>query len=371
MMTALHKHYTEDQLVEFFTSEPELWNNVFYTVGISDSDYEKLMAVRERVACFSDEQLKRDSAKWQNCDYHSVIRQFPRFLNIDVANGYSSTFLDAVKQYHVKRSPHSVIMAGNVVTGNMVEELIIGCGAHICKVGIGSGAVCTSRLVAGVGYPQLSAVIECADAAHGVGGRICSDGGCVNPGDVSKAIGGGADYVMLGGMLAGTDECEGEWVEGRSDCDKSAERGYYDSLLFGLSAEKQRQQIAEEGTDKEVTIKMFDGECRTFESALLAIICVRGILNDASVGPERYLKFHGMSSKEAQEKWNGGLAGHRASEGKEVLVPYKGSADSVVQQVTGGCRSACTYTGAEKLKDLPKCCTFVRVNRQYNDSLGK
>ena len=108
--------------------------------------------------------------------------------------------------------PDIVIMAGNVVTGDMTEELVLA-GADVVKVGIGPGSVCTTRKMTGVGYPQLSAIIECADAAHGLGGRICADGGCTRPGDIAKAFGGGADFVMLGGMLAGHEECGGEVVE--------------------------------------------------------------------------------------------------------------------------------------------------------------
>jgi GMP reductase len=105
-----------------------------------------------------------------------------------------------------------VIIAGNVVTGEMVEELILS-GADIVKVGIGPGSVCTTRVKTGVGYPQLSATIECADAAHGLGGHIIADGGCKMPGDVAKAFGAGADFVMLGGMLAGHDESGGQVIE--------------------------------------------------------------------------------------------------------------------------------------------------------------
>ena len=128
-----------------------------------------------------------------------------------MANGYSEYFTDVIKQVR-DAWPDSVIMAGNVVTGEMTEQLILS-GADIVKVGIGPGSVCTTRLKTGIGYPQLSAVIECADAAHGLKGLVCSDGGCVAPGDVAKAFGGGADFVMLGGMLAGHDECLGEPIE--------------------------------------------------------------------------------------------------------------------------------------------------------------
>ena len=130
---------------------------------------------------------------------------------IDVANGYTESFVRFVAKFR-ERYPHLVIMAGNVVTGEMTEELILS-GADIVKVGIGPGSVCTTRNMTGVGYPQLSAIIECADAAHGLEGRICADGGCTTPGDVAKAFGGGADFVMLGGMLAGHDECSGDVVE--------------------------------------------------------------------------------------------------------------------------------------------------------------
>jgi GMP reductase len=103
-------------------------------------------------------------------------------------------------------------MAGNVVTGEMVEQLILS-GADIVKVGIGPGSVCTTRIKTGVGYPQLSAIIECADAAHGLKGHVCADGGCTVPGDVAKAFAAGADFVMLGGMFAGHDECSGDIIE--------------------------------------------------------------------------------------------------------------------------------------------------------------
>uniref|UniRef100_A0A670KCK1 GMP reductase n=1 Tax=Podarcis muralis TaxID=64176 RepID=A0A670KCK1_PODMU len=137
-----------------------------------------------------------------------------RYICLDVANGYSEHFVQFLKDVR-KRFPDHTIIAGNVVTGEMVEELILS-GADIIKVGIGPGSVCTTRKKTGVGYPQLSAVMECADAAHGLNGHIISDGGCSCPGDVAKAFGAGADFVMLGGMLAGHTESGGELIgEGR------------------------------------------------------------------------------------------------------------------------------------------------------------
>lgn len=186
LSTALHKHYSADELAAFFKSL-RLKSSAFYSLGITRNDLDKFERVMQRAG--------------------DAIH----YVCIDVANGYSETFVKFVARFR-RAYPRLTLMAGNVVTGEMTEELILS-GADIVKVGIGPGSVCTTRTMTGVGYPQLSAVIECADAAHGLGGRICSDGGCTSPGDVAKAFGGGADFVMLGGMLAGHDECAGEVVE--------------------------------------------------------------------------------------------------------------------------------------------------------------
>ncbi len=144
----------------------------------------------------------------------NVLKMYPdvKYVCIDVANGYSERFIDFVADFR-NRWSDKVIIAGNVVTPDITEELILK-GADIVKVGIGPGSVCTTRIKTGVGYPQLSAVIECADAAHGLGGHIIADGGCSTPGDVAKAFGAGADFVMLGGMLSGTDQGGGEVTDG-------------------------------------------------------------------------------------------------------------------------------------------------------------
>jgi len=275
--TCLHKHYTAAQLIEFFNHNSKfreigVGDKVFYTLGVTDDDLAKFREVRDK----------------------TVGHLFN--VCIDVANGYSAAFVDKVRKF-IEENPGMFVMAGNVATPDMVQELVMA-GVDIVKVGIGPGSVCTTRLVSGVGYPQLSAIIECADAAHGLGGLICSDGGCKQPGDVSKAFGAGSDFVMLGGMLAGTDECDGKW--------------YYDD----------------------------DGK-------------------------KSNLIFYGMSSKEAMDKYSGGVAGYRAAEGKCSLIPAKGPAKEVMQTILGGLRSACAYSGAMKLKDLSKCTTFVRVNRVH------
>ncbi|MCF8152130.1 MAG: GMP reductase [Burkholderiaceae bacterium] len=275
LATALHKHYDVAALASFFQSLPGE-ATVFYSMGITTEDYDKFCRVKE------------------------LVGDAIAYVCVDVANGYTSSFVEFLRNLR-EAYPQITIMAGNVVTGEMAEELILD-GADIVKVGIGPGSVCTTRKMTGIGYPQLSAIIECADAAHGLGGLICADGGCTSPGDLAKAFGGGADFVMLGGMLAGHDECMGEVVE-------------------------------QDGARK--------------------------------------LRFYGMSSRTAMDKHAGGVANYRASEGKEVLLDHRGPVDATVQEILGGVRSACTYVGAHKLRELSKRTTFIRVARQLNEVFGQ
>ena len=187
VMTAIHKHYSVEKWASFINkSSASVLNNMMVSSGTSEADFQKT----KQIMALTDELI---------------------FICIDIANGYSEHLVDYVERVRAE-FPNKVISAGNVVTGDMVEELILA-GADIVKVGIGPGSVCTTRVKTGVGYPQLSAIIECADAAHGLGGMIIGDGGCSCPGDVSKAFGGGADFVMLGGMLAGHEESGGEIIE--------------------------------------------------------------------------------------------------------------------------------------------------------------
>ena len=187
MLTAMHKHYTVEEWTEWLgKQEDSIYDHIMVSSGTSDADFEKVKA---------------------------IVSANPklRFICIDVANGYSQHFVDFLRRARAD-FPSMIIIAGNVVTGEMAEELILS-GADVVKVGIGPGSVCTTRVKTGVGYPQLSAAIECADAAHGLGGHVISDGGCTCAGDVSKAFGAGSDFVMLGGMLAGHEESGGELVE--------------------------------------------------------------------------------------------------------------------------------------------------------------
>ena len=202
MLTAVHKHYSVEEWDEFLTSAPAgIEHHIMVSSGTSDSDFAKM----GEILALSDKL---------------------RFICIDVANGYSEHFVQFVARVRAAH-PDKVIVAGNVVTGEMVEELILK-GADIVKVGIGPGSVCTTRVKTGVGYPQLSATIESADAAHGVGGQVISDGGCTCAGDVSKAFGAGADFVMIGGMFAGHNESGGQLVE---------EDGKQFKLFYGMSSQ--------------------------------------------------------------------------------------------------------------------------------------
>ncbi len=202
LFTAIHKHYSIEEWKNFATNTTStVLQNIAVSTGTSSSDAEKVKTI-----CNAIPQIN--------------------FICIDVANGYAEHFVDFVKAMR-KQHPKKIIIAGNVVTGEMVEELLLA-GADIIKVGIGPGSVCTTRVKTGVGYPQLSAIIECADAAHGMGGQIIADGGCKIPGDVAKAFGAGADFVMLGGMFAGHEESGGELIE---------QDGKQFKAFYGMSSE--------------------------------------------------------------------------------------------------------------------------------------
>ena len=209
MFTCIHKHYTPDDYKNWLSNHSkmsDIYNNFAVSAGINDFD--KLVTIL-------------DSSSWI------------KYICLDVANGYTESFVQFVVRCRA-RFPHHVIIAGNVVTGDITEELILK-GADIVKVGIGGGSACTTRLVTGVGFPQLSAIIECADAAHGLGGHIIADGGCTSPGDVSKAFCAGADFVMLGGMFSGHDESGGDLIE---------EAGQKFKLFYGMSSDTAMSKYA-------------------------------------------------------------------------------------------------------------------------------
>ena len=188
MLTCIHKHYTIEEWSQAMDDGFD-WDYGIPSMGIGKPDWKKMETMYMRGFA----PIIRDK-----------IRTFFKWLCLDVANGYSQPFAENVERAR-NEYPESIIIAGNVATPEMTEELILR-GADIVKVGIGPGSACTTRKITGVGYPQLSAVIECADAAHGVDGHIMADGGCTTSGDVAKAFCGGADFVMLGGMFSGADE---------------------------------------------------------------------------------------------------------------------------------------------------------------------
>lgn len=298
LFTCLVKTYSVNEYVMFFdcddyTNRITRMNHVAYSMGISDDDDMKFRKV------------------------YKLAEGNIKYVCIDVANGYTERFVEFIRHFRMNY-PAVVIIAGNVVTADQTQELILN-GADIVKVGIGPGSVCTTRIQTGVGYPQLSAVIECADAAHGLGGHIIADGGCTCPGDVAKAFAAGADFVMLGGMLAGHDEGGGEVIT-----------KFYETnqLMY---------QVGDH----------LDNRVRNIEE-------------------KQFVQFYGMSSAAANDKHFGGLKEYRSSEGREVLVPYRGPVGITVQDLLGGIRSTCTYVGADKLKRLSKCATFVMCTQQFN-----
>jgi GMP reductase len=298
-MTALHKHYSTEELVDFFTLKQDeesirlLHSNqhhllhTFYSMGITNSDLEKFESVVDKVG-YWDSSLPLEK--------NSGIK----FVCIDVANGYMQVFVDFCKKMR-KRHPKVVLMAGNIVSGDIAQELILS-GVCIVKAGIGGGSVCTTRYMTGVGRPQLSTIIDCSNATHGLLGHICSDGGITSPGDAAKAFGAGADFLMLGGMLSGHIECEME-------------------------------SFTKDGKE--------------------------------------YFHYYGMSSEKAMNKHSGGVAKHRASEGKIVEILSKGSVNYTIQEILGGLRSTCTYLGCKNLKEINKRTKFYRVTMQTNDIYGK
>lgn len=267
VLTCLHKHYEPEDLLN------TKLNKEYFAVstGIKDNDLEKLKEVV------------------------SIVD--PKFICIDVANGYISSFIDKCR-YIRELYPDKILIAGNVCTSEGVLELVMNGKVDIVKVGIGSGSCCTTRKQTGIGMPQLSAIIECADTAHGLDAHIVSDGGLQVVGDFSKAYGAGSDFVMSGSFFAGHKESNGDLIE---------EHG------------------------------------------------------------KKYKLFYGMSSSTAMNKYHGGVAKYKSSEGKTVKVEYKGPVESTILEIQGGIRSTMTYIGAKKIKDIPKCTTFIRANRQLNE----
>jgi GMP reductase len=292
MFTAIAKHHSKEWFDrEHFTTKLQFG---FFTIGIRDPEE------RSRLVEFYD-LLQKERIKT------------PLKIIVDVPNGYVQKFSDFIKRLR-ETLPDSVIFAGNVCTPEMAEELIIS-GADGVKIGVGPGSFCRTRVQTGVGYPQLDAIISCADAAHGLNGLVIADGGCKTPGDVAKAFCANADMVMLGTIFAGTDECDGSII----------------------------------------TKYMHEGE----------YIKV-GEKYEPVINEKKFKIFYGMSSDLAQESHFGGIKDYRASEGLVEEVPYKGPVNVQIRNILGGLRSCGTYIGAATIKHFGKCASFIKVNRVHN-----
>ena len=299
LFACLHKYHNVEDLIEFYTDlidrGDDTWMRCLIAIGLRDNGIEKLRTLNEKLGVQVG-------------------------IKFDVPNGYIPQVKEKVINLR-KEFPDMFIMVGNVVTGDITEDLILS-GADCVAVGIGPGGQCLTREQTGCGRPQLSAIIECADAAHQVGGMVCGDGGITCPGDLGKAFGAGADFIMIGSMFAGTLEADGDIIS------KWIFNGEYEPAADGS------------GFEPHLELKEFK-------------------------------QFYGMSSTLAQEKFGNGKPKYRASEGRVTIVPYVGSIDGVIEELLGGLRSTMTFLGAWKLKNIPKQCTFYKVHNQLNRTYEK
>lgn len=295
MFATLHKHYTVKEIGEFFElcrRENIALDNLFITIGLKNADeqFDKLKQLETKYG-------------WKS----------PRNICIDAPNFYIPKALDILKRVRQEFND-AVIMVGNIASGDMCLKLLD--DADIIKCGIGSGSACLTRKQTGCGVPMVSLVMECADIAHSVNGHICADGGIIDIGDICKAFCLNSDFVMIGGMFAGTDEAEGEVIE----------KHYATNELID---------------DKPV------------------------------VQIKKFKQYYGMSSEYANNKFAGGMCNYKTSEGRELLIPYTGALDKILQDIRGGIASCCTYIGASKIKYMPKCATLIKVNNQLNKIFEK
>ena len=290
MFATLHKHYSIDEIGDFLVScrnENIPLDNLFITIGLKNIDEEI-------------QKLKDLESKYQWVS--------PRNICIDAPNFYIQRALDILARVRHEFND-AVIMAGNIASGDICLKLLD--YADIIKCGIGSGSACLTRKQTGCGTPMVSLILECADIAHSVGGHICADGGIVDVGDICKAFCLNSDFVMAGGMFAGTDEAAGDVIE------------------------KQYE-----------THEVVDGK-RIVEI--------------------KYFKaYYGMSSEYANNKFAGGMGNYKTSEGRELMIPYTGSIDKILQDISGGIASCCTYIGAVTIKHMSKCATIIQVHNQLN-----
>lgn len=304
MFATIHKFYTAEEIIAFMRqcqNEKIDYSNLFISIGIKNGirELDKLKEIE-------------DGAMWLKPN-----------ICIDAPNFYIDKAFEVLEHCR-ELFPESVIMCGNIASSDICHKLLD--YADILKAGIGSGAVCLTRKMTGCGVPMVSLILECADIAHAVGGMICADGGITEVGDICKAFALNADFVMSGGMFAGTDEAEGEVIE---KCYKT----------------------------NEYAIDMIDGSKPIPDQPLYDI--------------KKYKLYYGMSSTLANNKFAGGMSNYKASEGREAFIPYTGSLDKILQDIKGGIASACTYIGAANVKDMSKCATLIKVNHTINKVFEK
>ena len=295
MFATIHKHYSVADIGAFFADaarEDISLDNLFITIGLRDIDngIQKLKDLESKY-------------NWKNS----------RNICIEAPNFYIQKALDVLTRVR-QEFPDAVIMVGNIASSDICLKLLD--YADIIKCGIGSGSACLTRKQTGCGTPMVSLILECADVAHSVGGHICADGGIVDVGDICKALCLNADFVMAGGLFAGTDEAEGSIIE------KQFETG-----------------------------EIVDG-AHVIQTRL-------------------FKKYYGMSSEYANNKFAGGMADYKTSEGRELMIPYTGPMDKTLQDITGGIASCCTYIGAASVKHMSKCATIIQVHNQLNKVFEK
>ena len=289
MFATLHKFYTNQEIINFYNeceAEGILTENLFITIGIKDG--------------------KTEVNKLKELKNMGWTKHFN--ICIDAPNFYIPKAIETLKNTR-ETFPNSVIMCGNIASGDICLKLLE--YADCLKVGIGPGSVCRTRSQTGCGVPMVSLILECADIAHSVDGHICADGGIVEIGDICKAFALNSDFVMIGGMFAGSDEAEGEIIERRY----------------------QSNEIE-------------DGKCKIIT--------------------KKFKEYYGMSSTYANNKFAGGMSDYKTSEGREVLIPYTGAMEKIIQDIKGGIASACTYMGASRIKHMSKCATIIKVGHQLN-----
>lgn len=309
MFATIHKFYTAEEIIDFMNEcqeEKISYDNLFISIGIKNGirELDKLKEIE-------------DGAMW-----------FKPNICIDAPNFYIDKAFEVLEHCR-ELYPESVIMCGNIASSDICHKLLD--YADILKIGIGSGAVCTTRKMTGCGVPMVSLILDCADVAHSVGGMICADGGIVEVGDICKAFALNADFIMSGGMFAGTNEAEGEIIQ---KCYKTNE--------YDIEAD-------------------YD----------LMTDFVTEIPGKPKFEWKKFKLYYGMSSKLANNKFAGGMSNYKASEGREVLIPYTGSLDDILQDIKGGIASACTYIGAANVKDMSKCATLIKVNHTINKVFEK